>query len=96
MCTGYAPRCDINPRADRRLQRTLAQGSDCLQSNEILQVENSLPLEVRRGPALKPVWFAMKYTKGSLVPEIELLESSGNNSVDQMVLKGMSSYRFSL
>ncbi|CRM85664.1 tetratricopeptide repeat protein [Pseudomonas sp. 25 R 14] len=61
---------------------------------KILQVENSLPLEVRRGPALKPVWFAMKYTKGSLVPEIELLESSGNNSVDQMVLKGMSSYRF--
>ncbi|MBN0979089.1 sel1 repeat family protein [Pseudomonas hygromyciniae] len=58
------------------------------------QVKNSLPLEVTRGPALKPVWFALKYIKGSLVPEIDLLESSGNNIVDHLVLKGMSSYRF--
>ena len=57
-------------------------------------VKNSLPLEVTRGPALKPVWFVLKYTKGSLVPDIELLESSGDNAVDQLVLKGMSSYRF--
>jgi hypothetical protein len=50
--------------------------------------------QIKPGTASKPVTLEAKGKPGSLVPHITLVESSGNNDVDQAVVKALSEYRY--
>lgn len=60
----------------------------------IHDTELLLNRQIKPGTASKPVTLEAKGKPGSLVPQITLVESSGNNDVDQAVVKALSEYRY--
>ena len=60
----------------------------------VYDTELLLNKQIKPGTASKPVTLEAKGKPGSLVPQFTLVESSGNNEVDQAVLKALSEYRY--
>ncbi|PMX00706.1 sel1 repeat family protein [Pseudomonas sp. FW215-R2] len=63
-------------------------------SGTVGDMEFALKKQIKPGSASKPVTLEIKGKPGSLVPEIILVESSGNAAVDQAVLEAFGNYRF--
>ena len=64
-----------------------------LQSTAV-DVQQALAKQFKSGAAGKLVTLRLVGNPGSVVPQISVLESSGDRSIDQAVLKAMSDYRF--
>lgn len=63
-------------------------------TRKALDVQQALATQIKSGAAGKPVTLQLVGSPGSVVPQISVLESSGNSAIDQAVLKAMSDYRF--
>lgn len=63
-------------------------------SKKITDAQIKMSKELKPAPAIKPVKLQLEYVPGSVVPQISLLESSGDSAFDQAVLQAMSNYRF--
>ncbi|WLG92894.1 sel1 repeat family protein [Pseudomonas cucumis] len=63
-------------------------------TRKALDVEQALAKQIKSGAAGKPVTLQLIGNPGSVVPQISVLESSGDSAIDQAVLKAMSDYRF--
>ncbi|NWB99554.1 sel1 repeat family protein [Pseudomonas gingeri] len=61
---------------------------------KIWELEKTLSKQSKTSAANKPTQLQLAYIPGSVVPQILLLESSGDSTVDQAVLQAMSDYRF--
>jgi hypothetical protein len=59
-----------------------------------VDVQHALAKQFKSGAAGKLVTLRLVGSPGSVVPQISVLESSGDRSIDQAVLKAMSDYRF--
>lgn len=63
-------------------------------TRKALDVQQALATQIKSGAADKPVTLQLVGSPGSVVPQISVLESSGNSAIDQAVLNAMSDYRF--
>jgi len=63
-------------------------------ASTVYDTELLLNRQIKPGTASKPVTLEAKGKPGSLVPQLTLVESSGNHDVDQAVLKALSEYRY--
>ncbi|MET0845789.1 MAG: sel1 repeat family protein [Pseudomonas sp.] len=61
---------------------------------KILDDQQALAKQFKPGSASQPVTLKLIGNPGSVVPQVSVLESSGNSAIDQAALKAMSDYRF--
>ena len=75
-----------NREWQRAVQRTLARKT---RDTQIKLLKTASP-----GSSTRPIKFQLEFQVGSDVPEVSLLESSGDPAIDKAVISAMSSYRF--
>lgn len=85
----------LSAEQEKRYNEIWGHGVRSVLTDKIQDTQRQLSKEIKPGPTIKPGKIQLEFSLGSDMPEVSLLESSGDPAIDQAMLKAVSAYRIS-